>query len=161
MMIELESVTKIYRMGAVEVHALAGVSLTIDQGEMVAVMGASGSGKSTLVHDVLYAAIKRAKGRWDKRVGTHTGLEGLEFLADVVLVVQAPGFLELRSPQIQVPAIVLRGAESGFGRPSANPAGDQQRFPSLVARHIVEGAGHNLPAHRPDAVSLALLELLA
>ena len=64
-------------------------------------------------------------------------------------------------PQIQVPAIVLRGAESGFGRPSANPAGDQQRFPSLVARHIVEGAGHNLPAHRPDAVSLALLELLA
>ncbi|MED5198240.1 MAG: alpha/beta hydrolase [Gemmatimonadota bacterium] len=64
-------------------------------------------------------------------------------------------------PQIQVPAIVLRGAESGFGRPSTNPAGDQQRFPSLVARHIVEGAGHNLPAHRPDAVSLALLELLA
>ena len=64
-------------------------------------------------------------------------------------------------PQIQVPAIVLRGAESGFGRPSANPSGDQQRFPSLVARRIVEGAGHNLPAHRPDAVSLALLELLA
>ena len=64
-------------------------------------------------------------------------------------------------PQIQVPAIVLRGAESGCGRPSANPAGDQQRFPSLVARRIVEGAGHNLPAHRPDAVSLALLELLA
>ena len=64
-------------------------------------------------------------------------------------------------PQIQVPAIVLRGAASGFGRPSANPSGDQQRFPSLVARRIVEGAGHNLPAHRLDAVSLALLELLA
>ncbi len=64
-------------------------------------------------------------------------------------------------PQIQVPAIVLRGLEDGFGRPSQNPAGDQQRFPSLVARRLVEGAGHNLPAHRPDAVSLALLELLA
>lgn len=50
MMIELESVTKVYRMGAVEVHALAGVSLAIDQGEMVAVMGASGSGKSTLMN---------------------------------------------------------------------------------------------------------------
>ncbi len=49
-MIELESVTKVYRMGAVEVHALAGVSLAIDQGEMVAVMGASGSGKSTLMN---------------------------------------------------------------------------------------------------------------
>lgn len=49
-MIELESVTKVYRMGAVEVHALAGVSLAIDEGEMVAVMGASGSGKSTLMN---------------------------------------------------------------------------------------------------------------
>ena len=63
-------------------------------------------------------------------------------------------------PQIPVPAIVLRGAESGFGRPSADPSGDQRRFPSLVARRIVNGAGHDLPAHRPDAVSSALLELL-
>ena len=63
-------------------------------------------------------------------------------------------------PQIQVPAIVLRGAESGFGRPSPDPSGDQRRFPALVARRIVDGAGHDLPAHRPDAVSSALLELL-
>ena len=65
-----------------------------------------------------------------------------------------------RSP-IGVPAIVLRGVESGFGRPSPDPSGDQARFPALVARRIVEGAGHDLPAHRPDAVSAALLELLA
>ena len=64
-------------------------------------------------------------------------------------------------PQIPVPAIVLRGAESGFGRPSADPSGDQERFPSLVARRIVDGAGHDLPAQRPDAVVAALLELLA
>ena len=63
-------------------------------------------------------------------------------------------------PVIEVPAIVLRGADSGFGRPSANPAGDQARFPNLVARRIVEGAGHDLPAHRPETVSSALLELL-
>ena len=65
-----------------------------------------------------------------------------------------------RSP-IRVPAIVLRGAESGFGRPSPDPSVDQARFPALDARRIVEGAGHDLPAHRPDAVSAALLELLA
>ena len=65
-----------------------------------------------------------------------------------------------RSP-IRVPAIVLRGAENGFGRPSPDPSGDQARFPALVARRVVEGAGHDLPAHRPDAVSAALLELLA
>ena len=37
-------------------------------------------------------------------------------------------------PPIQVPAIVLRGAEGGFGRPSRDPSGDQARFPGLVAR---------------------------
>ena len=52
--------------------------------------GVSGSGKSTFVHDVLYAALKRAKGDWDRRVGAHRKLEGAEFVTDVVLVDQAP-----------------------------------------------------------------------
>ena len=49
-MIEITDVTKIYTMGSVEVPALAGVSLSIAGGEMVAVMGASGSGKSTIMN---------------------------------------------------------------------------------------------------------------
>ena len=49
-MIEIENVTKIYAMGSVEVPALAGVSMYIGRGEMVAIMGASGSGKSTLMN---------------------------------------------------------------------------------------------------------------
>ena len=49
-LIELKDVYKIYQMGEETVHALDGVSLTIDQGEFVAIVGSSGSGKSTAMN---------------------------------------------------------------------------------------------------------------
>ena len=51
-LIELDRISKVYHMGQIEVHALRGVSLSVERGEMIAIVGASGSGKSTLMNVV-------------------------------------------------------------------------------------------------------------
>ena len=80
---------RIRLIGATE-HNLKGVEIEFPTNTLTCVTGVSGSGKSTLVHDVLYAAVKRAKGDWDRKVGAHTRLEGHEYVSDVVLVDQTP-----------------------------------------------------------------------
>jgi excinuclease ABC subunit A len=80
---------RIRLVGAAE-HNLKAVDIAIPLNTLTCVTGVSGSGKSTLVHDVLYAAVKRAKGNWDRRVGAFKKIEGAELVTDAVLVDQSP-----------------------------------------------------------------------
>jgi putative ABC transport system ATP-binding protein len=62
--IELTTITKTYRMGAEEINALSGVSLTVEPGELIAVMGPSGSGKSTLMNVIGCLERPTSGGYW-------------------------------------------------------------------------------------------------
>jgi pimeloyl-ACP methyl ester carboxylesterase len=64
-------------------------------------------------------------------------------------------------PKIAVPAIVLHGADDGLGRPPADSPSERAMFTALTARRVVAGSGHFMPRERPEAVSSAMLELLA
>ena len=80
-MIELENVTKVYRMGEVQVPALRNASLSIQKGEMVAIMGPSGSGKSTLMN-IIGCLDVPTSGRYFLE-GQEVGRLGDDRLADI------------------------------------------------------------------------------
>ena len=65
--LELRDVSKVYGEGAAEVHALSGVSLTVEPGALVAIMGPSGSGKSTML--TIAGSLEDAAGTGRARLG--------------------------------------------------------------------------------------------
>ena len=85
-LIEVESVTRTFVLGDVKVEALRGVSLTVQAGEFVAIMGSSGSGKSTLMNIL---------GCLDRPTSGHYFLEGVD-----VAALREPELARIRSEQL-------------------------------------------------------------
>jgi putative ABC transport system ATP-binding protein len=80
-LLQIEEMTKVYQMGEVQVHALRGVSLTVQPGEYLAIMGASGSGKSTLMN--MIGLLDRPTSGSYQIQGTEASKLGRSKLADL------------------------------------------------------------------------------
>ncbi|RJR44297.1 MAG: excinuclease ABC subunit A [Desulfobacteraceae bacterium] len=71
-------------------HNLKNIRVEIPLGLLVCLTGVSGSGKSTLAEEIVYRGIKRIKGEFQERPGSHKGMTGVEGISDVLLVDQRP-----------------------------------------------------------------------
>lgn len=144
-LIQASDLTKIYRLGRVDVPALRGVDLAVEQGEYVAIMGPSGSGKSTLMHilgcldsptDGVYLLDGRDVGALRGRALAHVRNQKVGFVFQTFNLM----------PRMTI--------DENVALPLQYRGGVRRRVRLQRARALLErlGLGHRV-GHRPDELS--------
>jgi len=157
-MIQMEAITKTYRLGEVKVPVLKGIDLSIDEGEYVAIMGASGSGKSTLMN-IIGCLDRSTTGRYllegrnlttldldelayirNQRIGfvfqQFNLLSRLTALENIMLPMVYANVPKQRRRQRAAQTLARVGlAERMYNRPNQLSGGQQQRV--AIARALV------------------------
>ncbi len=144
--VEAKDLKKTYQMGMVEVHALRGVSLTIDKGEILAIMGPSGSGKSTLMH-LLGCLDKPTSGRYVLNGKDVSRMDGNELAQirnkEVGFIFQSYNLLPRLSAManVMLPLNYVRGEEVKDGAGRAKELLTQVGLKDRVLHKPVEMSG--------------------
>lgn len=156
--IRMENVSRVYKMGDNEVHALRGISFSVEQGEFLSIMGPSGSGKSTCMN--MIGCLDRPSGGIVEIGGKETAkmsenelavlrnktigfvfqqyhlLPGLSVLENVMLPLRYQGIEKSKRAQMAKDALKLVGLEDRMGhRPHELSGGQKQRV--AIARAMV------------------------
>ena len=156
--IRMQDVTKVYKMGETEVHALRGVNFSIQQGEFVSIMGPSGSGKSTCMN--MIGCLDRPSSGIVEIGGKETAkmnekelaylrnrtigfvfqqyhlLPGMTVLENVMLPLRYQGIDKVKRAELAKEALALVGMENRINhRPSELSGGQKQRV--AIARAMV------------------------